>query len=162
MRLAIASLILVIASSTAFAEDAKKADVDKPTGDLAKIQGKWMANVGPNKDIPLTLEFKDKTVTILVTFNGQADKIKGEFKLDETKTPKQWDWTKFEGPNGESMGENLAIYKIDGDKLTINSGGPGNARPADLKATEAEGANLIEFAKVKDEVKKEEVKKEAK
>lgn len=159
MRLAIASLILTVAASGSLAQDAKKDDLK---GDLAKVQGKWMASVGPNKDIPLTLDFKGNKVTILVTFNGEENTIKGEFKIDDTKNPKTWDWTKFEGPNGENLGENLAVYKLEGDKLTINSGGPGKDRPKDFMETGAEGANLVEFTRVKEEPKKEEVKKEAK
>jgi uncharacterized protein (TIGR03067 family) len=154
MRLVLSTLLLAVVSTATFAQDTKKEDALK--GDLAKIQGKWSAKVGPNKDIPITVAFKDQTATILITIEGEERTIKGEFKLDETKSPKQWDWTKFESPTGEKVPENLAIYKVEGDKLTICSGGPGNAeRPKEFKEGEGGPPNLVEFTKVKEEPKKD-------
>jgi uncharacterized protein (TIGR03067 family) len=143
--------LIVAVTTTAFAQDDKK-------DDLAKIQGKWEAKVGPNKDIPLTIEFKDKSAKIFLSFNGEDREMKGEFKLDETKSPKEWTWTKFENPQGNAVEDNLAIYKLDGDKLTICSGGPGNERPKEFKAGDDGAPNLVELTRVKDEKKAEEQK----
>ena len=155
MRLVLATLILAIVSSATLAQETKKEDALK--GDLAKLQGKWSAMVGPNKDLPITVTFKDLSATILITINGEERTIKGEFKLDDAKTPKQWDWTKFESPNGEKVPETFAIYKIEGDKLTIRSGGPGVLdRPTKFEAGEGGAPNLVEFTKVKEEPKKDE------
>jgi uncharacterized protein (TIGR03067 family) len=158
MRLALAALILAASASVTLAQDkdAKKDDALK--GDLAKIQGKWTAMVGPEKNIPIVVEFKDKTANILVTVQERELKIKGEIKLDESKTPKEWDWTKFETPDGNNVEDNLAIYKFDGDKLILCSGGPGGKRPTEFKEGDGGAPNLVEFTRVKDE-KKEEAKK---
>lgn len=153
MRRLFAAIILTATTSVTFAQDAKKDDALK--GDMAKIQGKWTAMVGPNKDIPLTVEFKGSEANIVVTLNGEDRTIKGEFKLDETKSPKQWDWTKFEGPDGQKVDDNLAIYKFEGEKLIVSSGGPGNDRPTEFKAGEGGPPNVVELTKVKDEAKKD-------
>lgn len=145
MRSALA-LCLVVSVGTALAQDDKK-------DDLAKLQGKWEAKVGPNKDIPLTIEFKEKTAKIVITANGEDREIKGEFKLDETKSPKEWTWTKFENPQGNAVEDNLAIYKLEGDKLTICSGGPGNERPKEFKDGDGGPPNLVELTRVKSDTK---------
>ena len=156
MRLALATLLLV--ASATLAQDTAKKD-DAPKGDLGKIQGKWSAMVGPEKNIPIIVEFKDKSANILVTVQEQELKIKGEVKLDETKTPKQWDWTKFETPDGNNVEDNLAIYKFEGEKLIMCSGGPGGQRPTEFKQGAGGPPELVEFTRVKDD-KKDEQKKD--
>ena len=153
MRQALAALILAAAASATYAQDAKKDDALK--GDLGKIQGKWSAMIGPNKDIPLTVEFKGNAAIIAVTISGEEKTLKAEIKLDESKSPKLWDWTKFEGPDGQKIEDNLGIYKLDGDKLTLCSGGPGNDRPTEFKAGDNSPPNLVELTRVKEEPKKD-------
>ena len=151
------SLLLILAAPAARSDDAEKAD--PPKGDLAKIQGKWKGMVGDEKNIPVTAVFKDNTVTVHVTIQERELDLKGEIKLDETKSPKTWDWTKFKGPNGDEPEDNLAIYKFDGeDKIILCSGGPGNERPTKFEAGENGPPNLVEFTRVKEETKKDEKK----
>lgn len=157
MRLALAALILAVSTSASLAQDNEKKE-DAPKGDLAKVQGKWTAMVGPEKNIPIVVEIKGKIVIILVTIQERELNIKGEIKLDETKTPKQWDWTKFES-DGNRVEDNLAIYKLDGEKLVLCSGGPGGQRPTEFKEGDGGMPSLVEFTRVKDE-KKDEAKKE--
>ena len=148
MRLALAATILAAAAASATsAQDAK------PEGELAKIQGKWTAMVGPEKNIPLTAVFTGKDVKIMMTIQEQEVEIKGKVKLDEAKSPKQWDWTEFEGPQGQQVEDNLSIYKLDGDKLTICSGGPGNDRPTEFKEGDGGPPNLVVFTRAKDDKK---------
>ena len=135
---------------------------DEPKGDLAKVQGKWTAMVGPDKNIPIVVEFKGTNAIILVTVQERELNIKGEIKLDETKSPKQWDWTKFESESdGNHVEDNLAIYKFNGEKLVLCSGGPGGQRPTEFKDGDGGMPSLVEFTRVKDE-KKDEPKKDEK
>ncbi len=157
MRLLLASLILAATTASAIADEPAKTDAAK--GDLAKLQGKWMAMVGPEKNIPIVVVIKDKTMTLSVTYQGQERSFSGEVKLDETKTPKEWTSSKFKGEGGEDMPDNLSIYKIDGDTLTLCSGGPGGDRPTKFAAGEGGPPNLTDFKRVKDDAKKEEPKK---
>lgn len=151
MRLALAFVLLTATAVPVIADDA-------PKGDLARLQGKWSAKVGPDKDVPLTLEIKDKTANIVIKLGDQDRSLKGEFTLDETKTPKHWDWTKFKNAEGQDVADNLSIYKIEGDTLTLCSGGPGNDRPTAFEAGDNGPPILIVFTKAKDEPKPEEKK----
>ena len=145
MRTFLACLVVIASGSQILADD--------PKGDLAKVQGKWTAMVGPEDNIPLSLEIKDKTVNVVVKLEGEELKLKGEFAIDDTKIPKEWTWLKFKGSDGNEMGENRAIYKLDGDELTICNGGPGKARPTDFKAGAEPTATLLVLKRKKDEKK---------
>ena len=107
---------------------------DRPKGDLAAIEGKWKAMIGPNKDRPLLLEIKGKTVSARFTGeDGDATDLKGELTLDESATPKRIDFVKFKG-DGDDIADTLGFYKLDGDSLTLCVNNPGEPRPAEFKA----------------------------
>jgi len=129
----------------------RKGETEKAVGlkgDLAKIQGTWTAKVGPQDDIPITLVFKENTVSLVITFNGEDRTMKGEIKLDEAAKPnKTIDWVNFKGLEGEEVPVNLGIYKFDGDKFTVCSGGPGNPRPTEFKAGDQGPPTLTTFLK---------------
>ena len=117
-------------------------------GDLAKLQGSWTGDVGPEKNVPVTLVFKESTVSLIITFNGEDRTFKGEVKLDEAAKPqKTIDWINFKGVNGDDTPPNLGIYKIDADKFTVCSGGPGNPRPTEYKGSDEGPPNLTTFTK---------------
>lgn len=127
-----------------------RADDEKPDGDLGKLQGSWKALVGPEKNFPIVLEIKGKSVVVKVmNQEGREIELKGEFKIDEKASPhRTLDWVNFKRPDGEDAQPNLSIYKIEGETFTVCSGGPGNARPAEFKAGEGGPPNLIEFKRV--------------
>ena len=161
MRSLALALALLTTSVALGADDKDKA----PAGDLAKFQGHWTGMVGPNKDIPISFEFKKEKVFLKVTREGAEYDLKGEVVLDEKASPRTINWVKFIAPGGESVDENLGIYKFeDDDTLTICSGGPGNERPTEFKKGEGGPPTLTTLkrqkgdAKPKDEAKKEEVK----
>jgi uncharacterized protein (TIGR03067 family) len=126
----------VLAAVTPAARPA--ADDDPPVkGDLAKLQGSWSAKVGPEKNIPVTLTVKGRSVTVTFTTpQGEERTLKGEIVLNEAAKPKAIDWVKFTRPDGEEAPPNLGIYTLEGDEFTVCSGGPGNERPAEFKAGE--------------------------
>ncbi len=132
-----------------------KRKADKPEakpvelkGDLAKFQGSWTSALGPEKNVPITVTIKENTVSLVITLQGEDRTMKGEVKLDAAAKPfKTLDWVNFKGPNGEDFPVNLGIYKFDGDKLTVCSGGPGNARPTEFKDGEQGGQSLATFTK---------------
>jgi uncharacterized protein (TIGR03067 family) len=150
MRLLLAALTLAASAAAAPADD------KDAKSDLDKLQGKWKAMVGPNKDIPFTLVVKDKTASVTITTpDGQERSFKGEVKLDEKKSPKQIDWVKFTRPDGTEAEANLGIYELKGDEFKVCNGGPGNSRPTEFKAGEMGPPNLILFTRAKDEEKKD-------
>jgi uncharacterized protein (TIGR03067 family) len=106
------------------------------TGDQAKLQGRWSAKVGPEKNISIVLTIQGSSATLVIGApNGQRES-KGEIKIDETAKPqKTLDWVNFTNASGQTApAPNLAIYKLAGDNLTICSGGLGNERPTEFKA----------------------------
>lgn len=122
----------------------KAASADASKGDLAKLQGKWSAMVGPEKNIPLVVVFKGNSASFKLTVQGEEREFAGEIKLDESAKPhKTIDWVKFKRPNGEDAPENLGIYEFDGKDLKICNGGPGNERPTEFKPGDDDHPRLI-------------------
>jgi uncharacterized protein (TIGR03067 family) len=57
------------------------------------------------------------------TYKSLGDKVarQGRFKIDPTANPKKLEWTPA---SGETKDKILAIYKLEGDRLTICAGTP--------------------------------------
>jgi len=118
--------------------------------DLAKLKGKWSAKVGPNQDIPLIIEFKEKAIEVQVmTGDGQDITLKGEFKINDTAKPKSIDLLNLTAGDGNSLGDNKGIYEISGDTLKICTGGPNNDRPTEFFPAEDGGRGTLTFSRVK-------------
>lgn len=119
--------------------------------DAASVKGKWSAKVGPNRDIEIVIEFKEKVVDVIVPDgNGGEITITGEFVLDEKASPKKIDFIKFTGPNGEAMEDNLGIYELKEGEMRICTGGPGQDRPTEFRDAESEGQGTITLTRLKD------------
>ena len=131
--------LFVLNRKTAATEAASKG------GDLAKMQGRWTAKVGPNKNATLTITIKGKSIQFVIpTADGTPREPKGEIKIDETAKPqKTVDWLNLTGPSGQAAPPILGIYKFEGDSLIICSGGVGGDRPTEFKAGEGNKPNLI-------------------
>jgi uncharacterized protein (TIGR03067 family) len=141
MRWIISALVLAASAAPALV----RAD-----GDVDKLKGKWSAKVGPDMDVPITIEFKDRTLEIVVTTgDGQDLMIKGEYKIDETAKPKSIDFLKFTSQDGASVDDNKGIYELTSDTLKICTGGPGNSRPTEFFPAEEGGRGTITFKRVK-------------
>jgi uncharacterized protein (TIGR03067 family) len=133
-----AALVLLIPAAAPAADD--KAD----------IQGKWTAKVGPNEDVPIVVEFKDKAILVTVMADdNQEIKFEGEYKLDDAKNPKQIDLVNFTSPEGERTEDNLGIYELKGDELRICTGGPGQARPTEFLPHEEGGRGTVTLRREK-------------
>jgi uncharacterized protein (TIGR03067 family) len=116
-----------------------------PSGDLAKLQGRWSAKVGADQQATLGVTIQGTSVVLSIpTAEGAPREVKGEIKIDETAKPhKTLDWVNFTNRSGQPAPANLAIYRLSGDTLTICSGGAGNARPTEFKAGEGNRPSLI-------------------
>ena len=75
--------------------------------------------------------------------------IKGDYKIDDTKTPKTWDFLNGKGSDGRSLPDGKSIYKLDGDSLTLCNSAPGQDRPTEFKEGEATATRTIVFKRVK-------------
>jgi uncharacterized protein (TIGR03067 family) len=113
MKLVFLGVLSIILTATIQAGDDK--------ADSKALEGTWSLSsaVMAGKPFPeqlvktMSLTMKDGRYTVMV---GQG-KDEGTAKHDASKYPKTMDITGTDGPNkGKTM---LAIYKIDGDALTI-------------------------------------------
>ena len=107
-------------------------------GDLPRLQGRWEASVGRRKEFVVSLEVKGREVSATITPKfGPKLKANGELQLDESASPRSLDWVKFSTPDGIEVPKLLSIYRLEGDRLIVRSGGFNDARP---KAFEKGGA----------------------
>ncbi|MDX2036941.1 MAG: TIGR03067 domain-containing protein [Isosphaeraceae bacterium] len=107
---------------------------EKPTGDLAKLQGAWTGLGGPSRNVPFTLTVDGTKLVFEFEIQGEVRKVEGRIRLDEKAEPRTLDFHGFTSPNGDAIPENQGIYRLEDDRLTVCSGGPGNPRPTEFKA----------------------------
>lgn len=99
-------------------------------GDLSRLQGRWEASVGRRKDFVVTLEVKGREVSATITPKvGPKLKARGELQLDEAANPRSLDWVRFSTPDGTEVPPLRAIYRLEGDRLIVRSGGFNDDRP---------------------------------
>lgn len=117
-------------------------------GDLARIQGTWKAQFGPDKqDLTMVVQGSKSTIRVPAADGGDI-KMEAEIKLDETASPRKWDSLKRK-IDGEDFPDGAAIYKLDGDRLTVCGGGPGLPRPVEFQASDDGQVTLVVFTRVK-------------
>jgi uncharacterized protein (TIGR03067 family) len=117
-------------------------------GDLARLQGQWETRVGLRKGTTVRIEIKGRAVAATIsTPQGVKIQADGEVKIDETASPKAIDWVKFTTLDGEEVPEVRAIYRIEGDRLVIRSGGFNDQRPTEFNPGEGVWANVLVFVR---------------
>ena len=135
------ALLVVVSPAVALAQG---------QADIAKLKGKWTAKVGPNQDIPIVIEFKEKEIAITVTIGeGQDISLTGEYKIDDSAKPKSIDLLNFKSGDGGQLGDNKGIYTIDGETMKLCTGGPGNDRPTEFFPLEEGGRGTFTLTRVK-------------
>jgi uncharacterized protein (TIGR03067 family) len=120
------------------ADDAKKEET-KLTGKWSGVSVKVAGKAVPGDHAKSSkFTFEEKTFTHVVS---PPVEYEGEYSFDDSKSPKTID---FEITTGRHKGKKqLAIFKIEGDKLTIVAAMPGEKdRPESFEPKE--GSNLIE------------------
>lgn len=114
--------------------------------DLKKLEGDWTFTAWEQGGQALPAEVLG-TVKWSVkgdkyTFEMGDNKEQGTIKLDPSKKPAAIDLSITEG--NDKGKEQLGIYKIDGDTVTICLARPGGTdRPTDFKSTEDDGHILV-------------------
>jgi uncharacterized protein (TIGR03067 family) len=140
-------IVAALACFVAASSSASSAD-DEVKGDLAKLQGKWEGMFGPQKALKALIEIKGKRIVISSTnAAGQERSIKGEIRINESKSPKEMDFLNRRNPQGREIPDGKGIYQVDDDTLKVCVSRPGEARPTEFK--EAEGLILTEYTRVK-------------
>jgi uncharacterized protein (TIGR03067 family) len=107
--------------------------------DEAALQGKWSGKISEGITVELAIKKPTLTWLRMSTSEGVTKRESVDFdimKVDQVQRPKEIDLRAAEGKFREKI--YLAIYKLDGDKLTIRRGQPGEARPKDFEAAEGD------------------------
>ncbi len=135
------AVIGLLTAGLAFADDA---------GDQKKFQGAWqrVSIIDDGKTVEgaekNSVVFSDSEYTLK---EGDTVKSKGTFKIDASKTPKEFDVMPAAGPN---KGKTLkGIYKFDGDQLIYCIAGPDLDRPKEFASPAGSKLRLYTNKRVK-------------
>ncbi len=129
-----AMVLAVITVVSTFTTLAVRAEDEKLTGDLKKMQGTWVRAGDDGPDLKWT--FKDDVLEADV--DGMV--YKSKIKLDSNAKPNPTaDLAITEGPGNAAGVTAKGIYKFDGEKLIFCVSKPGgDKRPAEYNAVEDE------------------------
>ncbi len=131
MRIRTLSVVAVLASALGAAPEGS---------DLGRLQGRWEASVGKKREFSVSLDVKGNEVSATITpRRGPKVRASGELQIDEAASPRALDWVNFSTPDGIEVPRLLSIYRLEGDRLILRSGGFNDARP---RAFEAAGEGV--------------------
>ncbi len=120
------------------------------SGDLARLQGRWSAQAGPQRNIAVELEIEGRQARVRITTpKGLKFHVRGAIKIDESAVPRALDWVDFNGLDDQELPDILAIYRLEGDTFQVCNGGPNNDRPTEFKPGDGILADLLVFARAK-------------
>ncbi len=126
----------------------EKADEKPIKGELARFQGSWKAEAN---DVAIGMKVKGNAVTARWERGDNTQvELKGEIRLNDQADPKTIDFFGFKNASGEDLKDNLGIFAVDGEKIKVCVGGPGNERPTEFKAGEGGPPTLLIFARAKE------------
>jgi uncharacterized protein (TIGR03067 family) len=124
---------------------------DKPSTDLERLQGTWVPSAAAfdGTDAPAEL-LKERLWVIagdqLAELNKGRREGRATLQIDAAKPPAALDVTYTDGPAKGQTGR--AIYKIEGDLLTVCMALPGD-RPVEFASKRGEGLALLVFKRAK-------------
>jgi uncharacterized protein (TIGR03067 family) len=124
---------------------------DKPPTDLDRLQGTWVPSsaVLDGAEAPADL-LKDRQWVIagnqLSELNKERRERRATLVVDGTKKPAAFDMAYIDGDAKGLMGR--AIYKLDGDSLTVCMALPGE-RPTEFASKRGSGLALLVFKRAK-------------
>lgn len=147
------TLLLAALCATALAARGADEPSDAIKKELAALKGEWkiVSRTEDGRETPLE-SIKDR----VIVFEGDAYEIRNgkdlhvaaKIKLEPTKAPKWFDLT-ITSPIG-SAGENqLGLYKIEGDTLTICVADFDAKRPTEFASKEGSGTILVTYKRPK-------------
>jgi len=145
LSLSIAAIFATGCSTTSKSSccDTASASSSPPKAKSTAFEGSWTGHdVTPGREGPASLLVSGHTLE----FHGAAsnDWLKATFTLHDDTNPKQCTGVVIECPQADYVGKTFyAIYKIEGDTLTVAGNEPGNTNIA--SAFDDPGARQIVF-----------------
>jgi uncharacterized protein (TIGR03067 family) len=137
----LSALLLLISSA-----GASPAASPSVTDDVARLQGRWQTRVGAKKEVRVALEIRGSQVDATITTKlGLKVKASGAIRVNESTSPRSLDWVGFKTPDGQDVPDLLAIYRLEGDRFTLRSGGFNDERPTDFEPGEGMWADVLVF-----------------
>ena len=133
------------------AAKSKKAEAAEPGGPATVFEGDWQMVSGVINGAAMDAA----TVAWVkrVTRGNQTSVIAGpqtmmkvEFTFDPSTTPASIDYLNLHGPSKGKRQQ--GIYRLEGDALTVCTGAPGAARPAEFASTSGDGRSLTVWKRV--------------
>ena len=119
-------------------------------GDLARMQGRWVARAGERRELVVLLEITGCRASVEITTpQGLKVQARGEVRVNETVVPHALDWVGFSSADVIDLPDIPAIYKLAEGSMTVCNGGPNNPRPARFKAGAGVLADLHVFERPK-------------
>ncbi len=150
MKMRLSTLILV--GSLFLFHGSRAPATEAIPGDLGRLQGCWVAKVGPKQDLSVTIKVKGRDVEVaILTPQGIKFALQGALKVDETVTPHTLDWVGLSLIDGQELPDHMAIYKLEGDTFTLRNAAPNARRPSEFKPGDGLIDELIVFTRQKSE-----------
>lgn len=139
MNATLAGLLIALFASAPAAEQA-------PPGDLGLLQGTWEARAGSRGEIGVVLNVRAREFEVEIAMPAGLElSVRGEIRVDENRSPRALDWVKLTLLDGQELPDTLAIYRLEGDTLTLRNGGPSNPRPDDFRPGEGVLSDTVVF-----------------
>jgi len=131
---------------------AAAADDDSAKSEMSRLEGTWTMVSGERGGMKLDdgmvhsgkRVVKDGQTTVMF---GEMLWMKAKFSVDPAKSPKTIDYTLLSGDDKGK--QQLGIYELDGDTLTICYAAPGADRPTSFTTTANDGNTASVWKKSK-------------
>jgi uncharacterized protein (TIGR03067 family) len=119
-------------------------------GDLARLQGNWVAKAGTRRNITVALAVEGRKARVVITMpQGLKMQAQGELRLNERTEPRSLDWVGFSGPDSQDLPDLPAIYRIEGETFRVCNGGFHNPRPSAFRPGEGLLRDVHVFERVR-------------
>lgn len=147
-RIALAPILGLVVTAAALTQDAADADLKKLQGEWIMTSLEYNGQPSPEENVKrFRRKVEGAKYTVTITKGDDVQTVKGSFKLNSTKKPKELDVTTKDKDGNEIT--ILGIYELDGDTHKVCMAPKDEPRPTDYTSTEGSGRTLIVWKRAK-------------